>query len=106
MSRWPSATSPAILLLPISLLAAAASPVVDQWTATDRERRRRWQPGRGLAALLVFLAAGLVLVLGGLIVLATVGPDLVGLANANETVAVFESSRPSLALKVNESGPL
>jgi putative permease len=71
------------------LLAAAASPVVDQWTGAGAapappgaRARRRFQPGRGLAALLVFLAAGLLLVLGGVIVLATVGPDLVGLANS------------------------
>lgn len=77
-----------VQLLIAILLAAAASPVVDQWTATPTQAapgvrtRRRFKPGRGLAALLVFLAAGLLLVLGGLIVLATVGPDLVGLANS------------------------
>ena len=63
------------LLLAI-LLASAASRAVDALTVSDRARRGRWRPGRGLAALIVFLAAFLVLVLGGLVIVATVGPDL------------------------------
>src|ERR1051326_629099 len=63
------------LLLAI-LLAAAATPVVDWATAP----RWRWSPSRGLAAIVVFLAVLVLLLLGSIVIVASVGPDLVGLA--------------------------
>lgn len=62
------------------LLAAAANPLVEWLTTSKMASRWRWRPGRGIAALLVFLAGLLVLFLGALIVLATVGPDIRSLA--------------------------
>jgi predicted PurR-regulated permease PerM len=63
------------------LLAAAATPIVDALTESQRTRRWRWRPGRGLAAIVVFLAGALLLALGALAVTATVAPDVTGLAD-------------------------
>jgi predicted PurR-regulated permease PerM len=62
------------------LLAAAANPLVGSFTASEGSPRRKWRPGRALAAILVFLGALLALFVGLLVVLATVGPDLQALA--------------------------
>ena len=69
-----------VQLLLAVLVAAAATPLVDALTVSERARRWRWRPGRALAALVVFLAALLVLVLGAVIVVATVAPDLTALS--------------------------
>jgi predicted PurR-regulated permease PerM len=64
------------------LLAAAANPLVETLTSSNRLLGSRWRPGRGLASLMVFLGALLVLVLGAAIVLATVAPDVSALATS------------------------
>src|SRR5205823_14648349 len=63
------------------LLAAAANPMVEALTTSRRTLAWRWRPGRGIAALTVFLAALLLLVLGVMIILATVAPDVSSLAS-------------------------
>jgi predicted PurR-regulated permease PerM len=95
------------------LLAAAASPVVDWLTASRDTARWNWRPGRGLAALLVFLAALLVLFLGAFIVLATVGPDLAALANnlptyftrAEDFIELQLANNPDVATRVSGALP-
>src|SRR5438309_839618 len=62
------------------LLAAAANPIVEGLTTSERARRWRWRPGRGLATLFVFAGAALLLVFGGLIIMTSVAPDLSALA--------------------------
>jgi predicted PurR-regulated permease PerM len=95
------------------LLAATANPLVDGMTESPRMQRWRWRLGRGPAALLVFLAGLLVLVLGGLIILATVGPDLRALAERTPTyVAQAQglvqdalASNPDLAARIGGAVP-
>jgi predicted PurR-regulated permease PerM len=58
------------------ILAAAATPLVDALTVSDRARRWRWRPHRGLAAALVFVSAILLLVLAAVTVFRAVGPDV------------------------------
>lgn len=90
------------------LLAAAANPVVEAMTTSRRALSWRWRPSRGLAALLVFLGALLALVLGAVIVVATVAPDVRGLAtNAPTYIAQAErlledalANNPDLANRV------
>jgi predicted PurR-regulated permease PerM len=69
-----------VQLLLAVLLAAAASPLVDALTSPNQARSRRWRPARPLAAIVVFLAGVLLLVVLVLILAATVGPDLRSLA--------------------------
>jgi predicted PurR-regulated permease PerM len=59
------------------LLAAAATPIVDGLTGS--ERGRRWRPSRGPAAIVVFFGAIMILILGGAAIAATVAPDVDGL---------------------------
>jgi predicted PurR-regulated permease PerM len=74
------------------LVAAAANPVVEGLTTSKRALSWRWRPPRGLAALLVFVGALLALVLGMIIVLATIAPDVAALAaNAPQYVATGEA---------------
>src|ERR1051326_8993930 len=61
------------LLLAI-LLAAAATPVVDRATAS----RWPWRLSRGVAAIVVFVAALAFLLLGWVVILGTVSHDLIG----------------------------
>jgi predicted PurR-regulated permease PerM len=63
------------LLLAI-LLAAAATPIVDRATAP----RWPWSPSRGLAAIVVFVAALVLFLLGSVVIVATVSHDLISLA--------------------------
>jgi predicted PurR-regulated permease PerM len=69
-----------VQLLLAVLLAASASPEVDRLTSSPQVQHRRWRPGRGPAAAAVFLAGVLLLVLGSVLMVATVAPDLSGLA--------------------------
>jgi predicted PurR-regulated permease PerM len=69
-----------VQLLLAVLLAAAATPMVNALTQSERALKWRWRPGRGLAALVVFLAAVVVLALGVLTIIATVAPDVNDLA--------------------------
>jgi predicted PurR-regulated permease PerM len=95
------------------LLAAAANPLVDGLTLSATARRRRFRIARGLAALLVFLAGLLLLVGGGLIVVATVGPDLRQLAiRAPDYVIQAErfleqslAANPDLAARLSDAVP-
>jgi predicted PurR-regulated permease PerM len=95
------------------LLAAAANPIVEWLTNSRNARSWRWRPGRGLAALLVFLGALLTLVLLALIVVATVAPDIRALAfNAPVYVARAEAlleetlaNNPELANRVSGALP-
>jgi putative permease len=95
------------------LLAAAANPIVEALTASERALRWRWRPARGVAALLVFVGALLVLLLGTLIVLATVAPDVTALATSSPVyVARAEAalqdllaSNPDLAARVSGALP-
>jgi predicted PurR-regulated permease PerM len=65
-----------VQLLLSLILAAAATPLVDALTVSDRARRWRWRPHRGLAAAFVFLSAILLLILAGTTVFRAVGPDV------------------------------
>jgi predicted PurR-regulated permease PerM len=95
------------------LLAAAANPIVEGLTTSAHAQRWRWRPNRGLAALLVFIGAALLLALGGLVVMATVAPDLNALAISAPTyVARTETaiqdllaSNPELAARVSGALP-
>jgi predicted PurR-regulated permease PerM len=98
-----------VQLLLAVLVAAAATPLVNAVTVSERAQRWRWRPGRGLAALLVFVAALLLLVLGGTIVVASVGPDLAQLstnlpvyvARVQTAVEGLLAGNPELAARVN-----
>jgi predicted PurR-regulated permease PerM len=93
------------------LVAAAATPLVNVLTASKRPQR--WRPGRGLAALVVFLAALVILVLGGLVVVATVAPDLSELsasgplyaARAQTAIDTLLAGNPELAARINSALP-
>jgi predicted PurR-regulated permease PerM len=95
------------------LLAAAANPLVEGLTTSAHARQWRWRPNRGLATLLVFVGAALLLVLGGVVVMATVAPDLSALATSAPTyVARTETaiqdllaSNPELAARVSGALP-
>ncbi|MDQ3810643.1 MAG: AI-2E family transporter, partial [Chloroflexota bacterium] len=95
------------------LFAAAASPLVDALTTPTPGRRTRWRMPRPLAALLVFAAALLSLVVMMTIVVATVGPDLRALgasaptyiARGEQLVAELLAANPELAARVNEALP-
>ncbi len=95
------------------LLAAAANPLVDGLTVSRMVQRWRWRLGRGLAALLVFLGGLLVLALGIVIVLATVGPDVRALANnaptyvvqAEQLLADAAMANPDLAARISDALP-
>jgi predicted PurR-regulated permease PerM len=94
-----------VQLLLAVLLAAAATPIVDWLTQSDRALRWRWRPARGLAALVVFLGAVLLLVLGAVTVVGTVAPDANALAASLPAYAIrlqlaaddFVASNPDLA---------
>jgi predicted PurR-regulated permease PerM len=95
------------------LVAAAATPLVNTLTVSERARCWRWRPGRGLAALLVFLAALLILVLGAVILVATVAPDLSGLSESvpvyvtrvQTAIDTLLAGNPELAARVNSALP-
>ena len=95
------------------LLAAAANPIVEALTTSKRALSWRWRPARGLAALLVFLGALLLLVLGAGIVLATVAPDVAALAasspaymqRAETALQEALASNPELASRVSGALP-
>ena len=84
-----------------------------RWTdPLARARRRRFRIARGLAALLVFLAR-LLLLVGAVVVVATVGPDLRALAvRAPDYVARVErlleeaaAANPDIATRVSDALP-
>ncbi len=95
------------------LLAAAANPFVEALTASERAQSWRWRPPRGLAALLVFLGAAVALIVGALVVVATVAPDLAALAasaplyvaGAQATLQDVLASNPELAARVSGALP-
>jgi predicted PurR-regulated permease PerM len=95
------------------LLAAAANPVVEWLTAPKRARAGRWRLRRGVAAVLVFLAALLIVVLGGVIIVATVAPDVRALAvsaptyvgQAERLLEESLASNPDLAARVSGALP-
>ena len=62
------------------LLAAAATPMVNALTRSERALGQRWRPSRGLAAPVLFLGAVVLLALGVLTIVATVTPDINELA--------------------------
>src|SRR5690242_17883878 len=64
-----------VQLLLAVLIASAATPIVNGMTVSSHAQRWRWRPARSLAALIVFFAAILVLVLASLVVAATIAPD-------------------------------
>jgi predicted PurR-regulated permease PerM len=102
-----------VQLLLAVLVAAAATPLVNAVTVSERARRWRWRPGRGLAALVVFLAALVILVLGAVILVATVAPDLSGLseslpayvARVQATLDALLAGNPELAARINSALP-
>jgi predicted PurR-regulated permease PerM len=69
-----------VQLLLAVLLAAAATPMVNALTRSERALTWRWRPGRGLAALVVFLGALVLLGVGAVTIVATVAPDVNQLA--------------------------
>jgi predicted PurR-regulated permease PerM len=95
------------------LLAAAANPIVEWMTTSKQALGWRWRPPRGLAALLVFVAGLLVLVLGAVVVLATVGPDVSALAassplyvaQAQAAIQAAAGSNPDLAARFSGAVP-
>jgi predicted PurR-regulated permease PerM len=95
------------------LVAAATTPLVNALTVSERARCWRWRPGRGLAALLVFLAALLILILGALVVVATVAPDLselsasvpVYVTRVQTGIDTLLAGNPELAARVNSALP-
>ncbi len=95
------------------LMAAAATPIVDGLTVSERARRWRWRPARGLAALIVFLVAVLLLALASLVVIATVGPDVSGLVmtlpayatRIQNAIQNLLAGNPQLAVAVNSVLP-
>ena len=102
-----------VQLLLAVLVAAAATPLVNTLTVSKRAQRWRWRPGRGLAALVVFLAALLLLVLGALVVVATVAPDLSALsasvplyaARVQTALDTLLAGNPELAARLNSALP-
>jgi predicted PurR-regulated permease PerM len=102
-----------VQLLLAVLVAAAATPLVNAVTVSERAQRWRWRPGRGLAALLVFLAALVILVLGAVILVASVAPDLSGLsesvpvyvARGQATLDALLAGNPELAARINSALP-
>jgi predicted PurR-regulated permease PerM len=76
-----------VQLLMAVLFASAATPLVDGLTQSERALRWRWRPGRGLAALVVFLAAVVLVALGAVVVVGTVAPDANQLAASLPTYA-------------------
>jgi predicted PurR-regulated permease PerM len=95
------------------LLAAAANPIVEWMTTSKQALGWRWRPPRGLAALLVFVAGLLVLVLGAVVVLATVGPDVSALAASSpvyvaqvqDAIQAAAASNPELAARFSGAVP-
>jgi putative permease len=95
------------------LLAAAATPMVNALTVSTPARRWRWRPARGLAALMVFLGALVVLVLGSVIVVVTVAPDLSAFATSlpgyvtrfQSTIDGLVEDNPQLAAAANNLLP-
>jgi predicted PurR-regulated permease PerM len=77
-----------VQLLLAVLLASAATPIVDWLTQSDRAMRWRWRPARGVAALVVFLGAVLLLVLGAVAIVGTVAPDANALATSLPEYAI------------------
>jgi predicted PurR-regulated permease PerM len=74
------------------LVAAAANPIVEGMTTSKRALTWRWRPPRGLAALLVFAGALLALLLGMILIAATVAPDVASLAaNSPQYVTTGEA---------------
>jgi predicted PurR-regulated permease PerM len=102
-----------VQLLLAVLVAAAATPLVDAVTVSQRAQGWRWRPARSLAALLVFLAALLILVLGGTIVVASIAPDLsqlstnlpVYVARTQTAIDTLLAGHPELAGRVNSILP-
>jgi predicted PurR-regulated permease PerM len=102
-----------VQLLLAVLVAAAATPLVNAVTVSERAQRWRWRPARSLAALLVFLAALLILVLGGTIVVASIAPDLsqlstnlpVYVVRTQTAVDALLAGNPELAARVNSVLP-
>jgi predicted PurR-regulated permease PerM len=96
------------------LLAAALNPLISALTESERARRWRWRPGRGLAAVLVLLTAGVVIVLALGLVARSVSPDLQALAANAPTYAAriqdaFDqvvAQNPELAARVQNGGGL
>jgi predicted PurR-regulated permease PerM len=86
---------------------------VDALTVSPRAQRWRWRPSRSLAALLVFLAALLILVLGAVIVVATIAPDLTQLSTSlpvyvgrvQTAIDTLLAGNPELAARVNSILP-
>jgi predicted PurR-regulated permease PerM len=95
------------------LVAAATTPTIEALTTSERTLRWRWRPGRGVAALLVFISAALVLFLGAFVVLATVAPDVSALAtslpyyvlSAETALQEVLASNPDLAARVSGALP-
>jgi predicted PurR-regulated permease PerM len=95
------------------LVAAATTPTIEALTTSERTLRWRWRPGRGLAALLVFIAAALILFLGAFVILATVGPDVSALATslpsyvlrAETALQDLLASNPDLAARISGALP-
>jgi predicted PurR-regulated permease PerM len=105
---------PVLVQLALALLiAAAANPLVETITASRATRTWKWRPGRGIAALVVFLGALALLVLGGVIVTATIAPDVAALARNTPTymtrteqlVIDVLASNPELAARVSGAVP-
>jgi predicted PurR-regulated permease PerM len=62
------------------LLAAAATPLVDALTTSERARRARFRPPRAVVTILVFLNVVLLFSLGAITIASAVGPDVQRLA--------------------------
>ena len=96
-----------IQLLLAILLAAAATPVVNALTRV--QIAQRWRPPRAVAAVIVFLGAIVVLVLGAVFVVATVAPDLSDFASSlpsyvvrlQTTIDALLATNPQYAQAVN-----
>jgi predicted PurR-regulated permease PerM len=100
------------LLLAI-LIASATTPVVDALTTSPRAQRWRWRPSRSLAALVVFLGGVVLVVVGALVLLATVAPDLSTLSvtmpgyvrRMRNTFDELLAANPELAARVGGALP-
>ena len=94
------------------ILAAAATPLVDALTVSERARRWRWRPHRGLAAALVFVSAILLLVLAAVTVFRAVGPDVWRLATnmpryveqVQHAYNEFLAANPEIASRLSTDG--
>jgi predicted PurR-regulated permease PerM len=106
-------TSVIVQLLLAVLLAAAATPVVDKLTISPEAQRWRWRPARAIVAVVVFLAAMLLLVLGAVVIVDTIAPDLTGLAanlpgygvRVQRALDDLAAGNPELASRINSALP-